>query len=330
MRFYVVCQYPTKDELTLWGKASERSDPKDVIAWSLAIYGPYLTLGTGFGASGMVLLDLVMRAHRAVDVFFLDTRLLFPDTYALRERIEARYGIKLRAVSGLSLAEQETRFGPRLWEQAPDLCCSLRKVEPLSQVLAGRRAWMTALRRDQSKTRQATPVLQWDERRSVAKIAPLARWTEQDCWAYIHHHDLPYNPLHDQGYPSIGCQPCTRAVRPGEDLRAGRWAGHAHKTERGLHWENGRVTRAATAAQAAPVGPAAYTQHPGHVRARASGYRSRSGRVFSGADPGRRAGRDRPSPAAEHPRAGRNMTTPAGCVGELTSSRGGERTSSHV
>lgn len=240
---------PTKDELTLWSKAFERSDPKDIIAWSLAIYGERLTLGTGFGASGVVLLDMAMRVNRAIDVFFIDTRLLFAETYALRQRIEARYGITLRAVSGMSLAEQEAQFGPRLWEQAPDLCCNLRKVEPLTQALAGRAAWMTALRRDQSETRRHTPLLQWDERRNVAKIAPLARWSEQDCWAYIRHYDLPYNPLHDQGYPSIGCEPCTRAVRPGEDLRAGRWAAHAHKTECGLHWDaaQGRMLRTAAA-----------------------------------------------------------------------------------
>lgn len=243
-------QLPTKDELALWSKAFERSDPKDVIAWSLAIYGQRLTLGTGFGASGMVLLDMAMRVNRAIDVFFIDTRLLFAETYALRQRIEARYGIMLRAVSGMSLAQQEAQFGPRLWEAAPDLCCNLRKVEPLTQALAGRSAWMTAVRRDQAETRNATPILQWDERRAVAKIAPLARWSEQDCWAYIRHYDLPYNALHDQGYPSIGCQPCTRAVRPGEDLRAGRWAAHAHKTECGLHWENGQIVRPVAALQA--------------------------------------------------------------------------------
>ena len=228
---------PTQQDLALWSKAFERSDPKDIISWSLAVYGNRLTLGTGFGASGMVLLDMAMRVNRAIDVFFIDTRLLFAETYALRERIEARYGIKLRAISGMSLRAQETEFGPQLWEKAPDLCCSLRKVEPMTQALAGRSAWMTALRRDQSATRKYTPIMQWDERRQVAKIAPLVGWTEQDCWSYIRYHDLPYNSLHDQGYTSIGCQPCTRAIRPGEDLRAGRWAAHLHKTECGLHWD---------------------------------------------------------------------------------------------
>ena len=109
---------PTQEDLALWSKAFERSDPKDVIGWSLAVYGNRLTLGTGFGASGIVLLDMAMRVNRAIDVFFIDTRLLFAETYALRERIEARYGIKLRAVSGMSLREQEAQFGPQLWEQA--------------------------------------------------------------------------------------------------------------------------------------------------------------------------------------------------------------------
>jgi phosphoadenosine phosphosulfate reductase len=235
---------PTSDELALWSRAFEHSDPRDVIGWSLAVYGRRLTLGTGFGASGMVLLDMVLRARRDVDLFFLDTGLLFPETYALREHIEARYGVRLRAVRGLTLAEQQAAYGDRLWERSPDQCCDLRKVRPLGQALAGYDAWMTALRRDQAGTRRDTPLLVWDERRGVAKISPLARWSERDCWAYIRHHNLPHNPLHGRGYPSIGCWPCTTTVQPGDDLRAGRWAAHAGKTECGLHRENGRAVRA--------------------------------------------------------------------------------------
>jgi phosphoadenosine phosphosulfate reductase len=232
-------------DLSLWNRALEMADPEDIIRWSLAIYGNRLTMGTGFGASGLVLLDMTLRVNPQADVFFIDTNLLFSETYTLKERLEAHYSMRFRRVVGLGLATQNAQYGERLWEQAPDVCCGIRKVRPLAAALDGRAAWMTALRRDQSETRRNTPILSWHERHQVAKIAPLARWSEEDCWRYIRHYDLPYNPLHDQGYPSIGCLPCTRAVKVGEDLRAGRWSGHAGKTECGLHFENGSLIRKA-------------------------------------------------------------------------------------
>jgi phosphoadenosine phosphosulfate reductase len=230
-------------DLPLWNRALEMADPEDIIRWSLAVYGNRLTMGTGFGASGLVLLDMTIRVNPNVDVFFIDTSMLFPETYELKDRLEARYQMQFRRVAGIGLAAQTAQYGDLLWETAPDLCCGMRKVRPLAAALDGRGAWMAALRRDQSSTRSDTPILQWNERHQVAKIAPLARWSEADCWRYIHHHNLPYNPLHDHGYPSIGCAPCTRSVLPGEDLRAGRWAGHQQKTECGLHFENGQMVR---------------------------------------------------------------------------------------
>ena len=243
MPFATIAPQLKSTDLPLWNRALEMADPEDIIRWSLAVYGNRLTMGTGFGASGLVLLDMTMNVNPNVDVFFIDTSMLFPETYELRDRLEARYQMRFRRIAGVGLATQTVQYGDRLWETAPDLCCGLRKVRPLAAALEERSAWMTALRRDQSSTRRETSILQWNERHGVAKIAPLARWSEADCWRYIRHHNLPYNSLHDQGYPSIGCAPCTRSVQPGDGLRAGRWSGHQQKTECGLHFENGALAR---------------------------------------------------------------------------------------
>lgn len=213
----------------------EHASAEDIVAWAIATFGPGLAVGTSFGASGLVLLDLVLRLQPDADVFYIDTGYFFPETETLVQRVQEHYQRSLRRVApALTVDGQAAQHGPALYQRDPDLCCYLRKVEPLQTALADSTAWATALRRDQAGSRARTPAITWHERHNVVKIAPLIHWREGEVWQYIHAHNLPYNELHDRGYPSVGCWPCTRAVQPGEDARAGRWAGLA-KTECGLH-----------------------------------------------------------------------------------------------
>jgi phosphoadenosine phosphosulfate reductase len=183
----------------------------------------------------MVLLDLALKIEPSLNVFVVDTELLFPETYALIERVERRYGIAVERVRPLeSVAVQNVTRGDALWARDPDACCDLRKVEPLRRHLRGFDAWMTAVRRDQSGTRTEIPRQAWDEPAQIVKVAPLADWTEADVWAYVQAHDVPVNTLHFDGYPSIGCTHCTRRVAAGEHARAGRWSGF-DKVECGIH-----------------------------------------------------------------------------------------------
>ncbi|GAC1518409.1 MAG: phosphoadenylyl-sulfate reductase [Vulcanimicrobiaceae bacterium] len=208
-----------------------------VLDEALARYGGAIALACSFGGpSGMVLLDMVARRDPRVPVYYLDTGLLFDETYALVGRICERYGIEPIAVRPeLSVAEQNARYGDALWARDPDACCALRKVEPQHAFLAPYRAWITGIRRDGGATREAIPTVAPDpDSATRVKIAPLADWTSKDIWSYISSNDVPYNPLNDVGYPSVGCTHCTRAIVPGEDVRAGRWSGFA-KTECGLH-----------------------------------------------------------------------------------------------
>jgi phosphoadenosine phosphosulfate reductase len=169
------------------------------------------------------------------DVFMLDTDLLFHETYQTVQAIQARYRVRLRRIRpSLSLAEQADQYGDDLWARDPDLCCRLRKVLPLNEALDGYAAWITGIRREQSPTRAAALAVEWDGSHGLVKVNPLVLWSTAEVWQWVRDHDVPYNPLHDQGFPSIGCMPCTRAVKPGEDLRAGRWSGF-EKKECGLH-----------------------------------------------------------------------------------------------
>ncbi|HKD76639.1 MAG TPA: phosphoadenylyl-sulfate reductase, partial [Ktedonobacterales bacterium] len=214
----------------------DEKTPQEILSWAIETYGDRITLACSFGGpSGMVLLDMALRLKPDIPVFYLDTGLLFPETYALAETVADRYHITPVALRpGLTVAEQATRFGDALWAREPDHCCDLRKVAPQREYLKGFDAWITGLRRDQASTRRATPVIQWDAKFGLAKLAPLAHWGEREVWSYIVANDVPYNPLHDQSYPSIGCTHCTRPVLPGEDMRAGRWSGF-QKVECGIH-----------------------------------------------------------------------------------------------
>jgi phosphoadenosine phosphosulfate reductase len=230
---------------------AESWKPEQVLDWAFATYGEKVAIATGFGVEGMVLLDIAARVNPDLKVFTGDTEFLFPETYDLIDRVEEKYGIKVeRLYSDLTPEDQELGYGKALWARDPDLCCSLRKVEPLRRKLATLDAWMTAIRRDQTQDRATAHKIDWDNKFDLVKISPLADWTRETIWRYVAKHDVLYNPLHDRNYPSIGCTHCTRAVQPGEDPRAGRWSGFG-KTECGLHTP---ASSAVTLVQLVPVG----------------------------------------------------------------------------
>jgi len=213
----------------------EQWNPEDLLRWAFVTFGGYVEIASGFGPEGVVLIDIAAKVQPGFRIFTLDTDFLFPETYSLMERIEKRYGLRVeRLKSTLTPEDQERSHGPALWGRDPDACCNLRKVEPLREKLSQLRAWVTSIRRDQTPTRAAALKVEWDAKFHLVKINPLADWSSGKVWRYIHDHDLPYNVLHHQGYPSIGCTHCTRSVQPGEDERAGRWSGF-RKTECGLH-----------------------------------------------------------------------------------------------
>jgi phosphoadenosine phosphosulfate reductase len=213
----------------------ERWGPEKLLPWGLARFYPKVAVASSFGAEDVVLIDIAARSSVNVRVFTLDTDFLFPETYALIEQIEQSYGIRVeRARSALTPDEQADQHGKALWGFNPNLCCDLRKVVPLKKQLSELDAWVTGVRRDQAPTRANTKKLEWDAKFGLAKLNPLADWTSAQVWDYIRSHEVPYNPLHDHNYPSIGCTHCTRQVMPGEDPRAGRWSGF-NKTECGLH-----------------------------------------------------------------------------------------------
>lgn len=225
----------TDEELLAISDGFEGVAPEAVLRWAVEQFGDGVALATGFGVEGCVLIDALARVDRGARIFYLDTDLLFPDTYALIERLRARYGVRFeRRATPLSVDEQAALHGERLWERDPAECCRLRKVEPLRETLAGLSAWVTAIRRDQTFARAGAGIVERDRKFGLVKINPLAAWSSRDVWRYVFEHDVPYNPLHDMGYPSVGCAPCTSIVNSGEDPRAGRWRGTA-KTECGLH-----------------------------------------------------------------------------------------------
>lgn len=227
----------------------EGRSPFEILKWAADRFAPRITFATGFGAEGCVLIDLIGRHHLPIDLFTLDTGLLFPETYDLWRRLESRYGILIRAVRPeLSVEQQAARHGPGLWERDPDGCCHLRKVLPLQKALSGFDAWISAIRRQQTLDRARSQIVERDARTSLIKVNPLATWTQRAVWSYLQAHEVPYNPLHDHGYASIGCWPCTSPVLAGEDPRAGRWRGRA-KTECGLHARPGSPSH-----EAAPKG----------------------------------------------------------------------------
>jgi len=229
---------PTDEQLALLKQHSDRlesASPPEIIRWAVETFGRGLTMATAFGPEGCVILAMLGEIDPSTHVFNLDTGYQFQETLDLRDKIHKKYGVDVELKRPeLTVEQYEAQHGGPLYKTNPDQCCGDRKLAVLRKAAAGRTAWMSAIRRDQSPDRARAAIVGWDKKFSLVKINPLANWTKQDVWKYITDHDVPYNPLHDQGYPSIGCWPCTRAVLFGEDERAGRWSGTA-KTECGLH-----------------------------------------------------------------------------------------------
>lgn len=213
----------------------QHESPEQLLGWASQKFGEQLVLACSFGAEDVVLVHMLSKVTASPQVFYLDTNKHFQETYDTRDRLAERYGIQFIEVQPLiTLEEQAEKYGDRLWERDPNLCCSIRKVEPLTRVLEGKKAWVTGIRREQAYTRAQAQQVEWDDKFQLVKFNPLAYWTVEEVWSYIRQNEVPYNPLHDQHYPSIGCAVCTKPVKPGEDPRSGRWAGFG-KTECGLH-----------------------------------------------------------------------------------------------
>ncbi|AJY75303.1 phosphoadenylyl-sulfate reductase [Paenibacillus beijingensis] len=217
-------------------KAVELEDatPEAILKYAVETF-PNITFACSFGAEDVVLVDMLQKISPKTDIFYLDTDFHFKETYETRDRLEQHYNMKFVRVSPvLTPEEQAEKHGAELWKSDPNACCNIRKVEPLTRILSKYDAWITGIRRDQAPTRANAKKVEYDTKFGLIKFNPIASWTSEDVWNYIRSNNIIYNPLHDNHYPSIGCEYCTRQVMPGEDPRAGRWSGN-EKTECGLH-----------------------------------------------------------------------------------------------
>lgn len=226
---------------------------QELVEWAFERFAQRrLVVTTGFGMEGCVLIDLIARLGRPATIDWIDTDFLFAETHALRTTLEARYPLIRfqRHATSIAPAMQAAEHGEALWARDPDLCCWIRKVEPMRALMRGADAWMTAVRREQSAERARTETVEWDWQWQVVKISPLAAWSREAVWEHVRRHDVPFNVLHERGYPSVGCTHCTRPVegaRPEQYTRAGRWAG-SEKTECGLHGRTPLSARRGTGA----------------------------------------------------------------------------------
>jgi phosphoadenosine phosphosulfate reductase len=212
----------------------EPKGAEEILEWAIETFQPRLAVACSFQVSSSVIVDIVHRIDPTVRFVYLDTDVLFPETYETRDALAERYGIEFERFHNLTLEEQAERFGDELWKRNPDVCCGIRKVDPMRDALTGMEAWVSGIRREQSQTRAGAPKFSWDRRFGLYKLNPLADWSEKDVWRYVSDRSVPYNPLHDRGYASIGCTHCTRPVSNGDGPRDGRWA-DADKIECGLH-----------------------------------------------------------------------------------------------
>lgn len=225
------------DEIAAANERLKDASAEEVLRWAVDRFHPRLLMATAFGAEGCCLIHMLASIEPTVRTINIDTGYQFPETLELRERILYRYGIAVEYVRPeMTVADYEAEHGGPLYELRPDDCCRDRKILPLQQAVKAIAplAWISAIRKDQTADRGRADVVAWDAKFDLVKVNPLLHWSKKDVWAFVMKHDVPYNPLHDRDYPSIGCWPCTRAVKAGEDDRAGRWAGKAKK-ECGLH-----------------------------------------------------------------------------------------------
>jgi phosphoadenosine phosphosulfate reductase len=212
----------------------ESLSAEDAIAWAIERFQPDLRFAVSFQKTSSVVIDLAHRIEPAARFFYLDTELLFPETYETRDALAAHFGVEFDRFAGITLAEQTERHGANLWRRDPDACCGIRKVEAMREALDSAACWVSGIRRVDSGNRATAAKFGWDKRFGLWKLNPLADWDDKRVWNHIKDHHVPYNPLHDEGYPSIGCIPCTSIPGEGEDARAGRWAG-TDRTECGLN-----------------------------------------------------------------------------------------------
>ena len=224
-------------DIALANELLVNAPPQEILRWAVKHFHPNLLMATAFGAEGCCLMHMLAEIEPTTQFINLDTGYQFPETLQLREDIRTKYGITVEYIRPeMTVPEYEADHGGPLYERQPDQCCYDRKVLPLRQAMRriAPKAWISAIRKDQTADRAAAGVVQWDAKFEVVKVNPLLGWTKAQVWKFVVDNGVPYNPLHDQGYPSIGCWPCTRAVKPGEDDRAGRWSGQ-QKKECGLH-----------------------------------------------------------------------------------------------
>jgi len=222
-------------EITSANRELDRQPAEVVLRWAVKRFHPKLMMATAFGAEGCCIIHMLADIEPSVRLINLETGYQFKETLELRERIKDRYGIEVEYVRPeLTVPEYESQHGGPLYNLYSDQCCYDRKIVPLKRAVVGYDAWISAIRREQTRDRAVAAPVQWDAKFNLVKVNPLLTWTHKDVWRFITKHRVPYNPLHDEGYPSIGCWPCTSAVEPGDDERAGRWAG-SKKKECGLH-----------------------------------------------------------------------------------------------
>lgn len=235
--------------LATYQAATAGLDAAGVLAWAARTFGPGAVFASSLGAEDQVLTALLAEVTPRLPLFTLDTGRLFAEAYDLLQRTEERYGLRIQVYfpDGAAVEQMVQEHGLNLFRKSVanrKLCCGIRKVQPLRRALAGKQAWIVGLRRAQSNDRAVVDTVSWDAANGLYKICPLADWSDEQMWAYIKAHDVPYNPLHDHGFVSIGCACCTRAIAPGEDFRAGRWWWEsAEHKECGLHIVDGKVVR---------------------------------------------------------------------------------------
>ena len=228
------------DEVRTLADRFEEASLVEILGWAWERFGDRAGIGTSFQGAGLVMIHHAVQAGLPLPVFTLDTQLLFPETLETKRRLENFFELKIEGLYPDQTPEQQAaELGPELWKTRPDTCCTLRKVVPLQRKLEQLAVWITGLRRQQSETREKTRILElyhFDVLRDhyILKLNPMANWSREAIWGYIADHEIPYNPLHDQGYRSIGCWPCTKATASGDNERAGRWTGF-DKSECGIH-----------------------------------------------------------------------------------------------